>query len=474
MPAPSLDAVVNLCKRRGFIVQSSEIYGGAAAAYDYGPLGVEVKNALKQLWWREMTVAHENIVGLDAAVFMHPKVWEASGHVEAFADPLVECKKCHRRFRADEIGEPSTKNKKHACPQCGAEDSFTERRQFNLMFRTHLGPAEDAQSLVYLRPETAQGIYVDAPYLQAVMRLKLPFGIAQIGKAFRNEITPGPFIFRTVEFEQAEMQYFVKPKEASRWFRFWRDERLRWFHETLGFPKASLRLHAHETQALAHYAKEAADMQYDFPTLGWQECEGIHNRGDYDLARHQEYSGKDLTLFDAETKEKILPWIVETSAGVDRMLLALLCQTYTEETVKEGGAAGRGAGEKRAVLKLPPSLAPVQVAVFPLLSNHDQLVGKARAIASALRTVPGTVSAEHPGAGLRRETVPDTFRVQYDDAGAVGRRYRRQDEIGTPFCVTADHQTLSDDTVTVRNRDTMKQERVALRDLPVWLAQHLV
>lgn len=435
MPATSLDQVANLAKRRGFIVQSSEIYGGAAAAYDYGPLGVELKNALKRLWWEEMTRHHENIVGLDAAIFMHPKVWEASGHVEAFADSLVECTHCHKRFRADEV--------KTSCPSCGKTRSFTEPRQFNLLFTTHLGSTTESGSAVYLRPETAQGIYVDAPYLQQVMRLKLPFGIAQIGKAFRNEVTPGNFTFRTVEFEQAEMQFFVRPKEADRWFRFWRAERERWYREVLQFPADVLRFHPHGKDELAHYAKEAEDIQFKFP-IGWQEIEGIHNRGDWDLRRHQEYSGKDLTIFDEEQKEKVLPWIIETSAGIDRLLLALLVQAYTEETVTEPGAAGRGAGESRTVLKLPAVLAPVQVAVFPLLSNHEGLVAKSRELARVLRA---------------------EFRTQYDASGAIGRRYRRQDEVGTPFCVTVDHQTLEDGTVTVRERDSMAQERVSASEL---------
>lgn len=439
MAASSLDQVANLAKRRGFIVQSSELYGGAAAAYDYGPLGVELKNNLKRLWWEEMTRRHEHIVGLDAAIFMHPKVWEASGHVEAFSDPLVECKKCHKRFRADEVSG--------ACSSCGAKGSFTEPRQFNLMFKTHLGSTEDQGSTVYLRPETAQGIYVDAPYIQEVMRLKLPFGIAQIGKAFRNEVTPGNFTFRTVEFEQAEMQFFVRPEEAERWFDAWREERMRWYREVLGFPENVLRFHPHEKKELAHYAKAAVDIQYEFP-IGWQEIEGVHNRGDWDLGRHQQHSGKDLTVFDEGKKEKVLPWIIETSAGVDRIVLAVLAHAYEEETVTEGGTAGRGAGERRTVLRLPKALAPVQVAVFPLLANHEGLVAKAKEIAAQLRAA---------------------FVVQYDESGAVGRRYRRQDEIGTPFCVTVDHQTLADDTVTIRERDTMKQERAVITDLSATL-----
>lgn len=444
MPAVTLDQVANLAKRRGFIVQSSEIYGGAAAAYDFGPLGVELKNNLKRVWWDAMVRKNDNIVGLDSSIFMHPKVWEASGHVEAFSDLLVECKKCHKRYRADE-------GRKDICPSCGSKKSFTEPRQFNLMFKTHLGPTEDAGSTAYLRPETAQGIYVDAGYLQEVMRLKLPFGIAQIGKAFRNEVTPGNFIFRTVEFEQAEMQFFVRPEDADRWFDHWRDARRQWYAETLGFPAKAVRLHPHEKGELAHYAKAAADVQVEFPGLGFQEIEGVHNRGDWDLSRHQKYSGKDLTIFDEEKKEKVLPWIIETSAGVDRMCLALLCQAYAEEEVAEAGAAGRGKGEKRTVLKLPPALAPIQVAVFPLLSNNDRLVAKARDIAARLR-------------GQNSQ-----FRVAYDAAGAIGRRYRRQDEIGTPFCVTVDHETLERGTVTVRERDSMQQARMPAPDIPSYM-----
>lgn len=439
-------------------MQSSEMYGGAAASYDYGPLGVEIKHALKRLWWREMTQREERIVGLDAAIFMHPRVWEASGHVEAFSDPLMECQQCHKRFRADEVvgSQPPDsaqslpgKRVGTTCPACGEKNSLTEPRQFNLMFRTHLGPIEDAGSTVYLRPETAQGIYVNAPYIQQVMRLKLPFGIAQIGKAFRNEITPGNFTFRTVEFEQAEMQFFIRPTEATRWFEFWQEERLRWYTRVLEFPPSMLRVRPHSEKELAHYAKAAVDIQYKFPD-GWKEIEGVHNRGDWDLRRHQQYSGKDLTIFDEETKEKVLPWIVETSGGVDRVLLALLAQAYTEETVAASGAAGRGEGEQRLVLKLPKALTPVQVAVFPLLSNNENLVTRATTLARGLRA---------------------DFRVQYDDTGAIGRRYRRQDEIGTLFCVTVDHQTLADGTVTVRARDAMTQVRMAEADLAAWLRE---
>lgn len=465
MPAASLDQVVNLAKRRGFIVQSSEIYGGAAAAYDYGPLGVEIKNAVKRLWWEEMTRRHENIIGLDAAIFMHPTVWEASGHVQSFSDELVECRSCHRRYRLDDLqarekddteGKHAKKDSELECPNCRAKGQFTSPRKFNLMFLTHLGPAVDDRSVVYLRPETAQGMYVNALYLQQTMRMKVPFGIAQIGKAFRNEITPGQFTFRTVEFEQAEMQFLVRPSEAERWYMVWRDERMYWYYDILEFPPGSLRIHEHEKTELAHYAQAASDVQFHFP-FGWKEVEGVHNRGDWDLLRHQEYSGKDLSFYDDASKRKFLPWIIETSVGIDRIVLALLCQAYTEEELKPPTSLKlRGAGRRgerteddtRLVLKLPRAVAPIQVAVFPLLSNHEAMVAEARAVTQQLRS---------------------KFRVQYDDGGAIGRRYRRQDEIGTPVCVTIDHQTLDDDTVTVRDRDSMDQERVKISELEKWL-----
>lgn len=458
MAATSLDQIVSLAKRRGFIFQSSEIYGGAAAAYDYGPLGVELKNNLQALWWEEMTRRYDNIVGLDAAIFMHPRVWEASGHVEAFSDPLVECKQCHKRFRADQEPFEGHWNKeelkkaleltdtpsvfreprfeKISCPSCGNKGQFTAPRQFNLMFRTHLGSVEGEGTVVYLRPETAQGIYVDAHLVANAMRLKVPFGIAQVGKAFRNEVTPGNFTFRMVEFGQMELQYFVEKEEANEWFETWKNRRLSWYKK-LGFTDNVLRLRPHGHNELAHYAKAAEDIQYKMP-FGWQEVEGIHNRGDWDLKRHGEYSGKDLSFFDEETKEKFLPWIIETSAGADRIALAVLAHAYTEETV---------AGEKRVVLSLPLSLAPVQIAVLPLLSNNAALTAKAAALATNLRPA---------------------FRLHYDAGGSIGRRYRRQDEIGTPFCITVDHQTLEDDTVTVRQRDAMTQERLPATALPAF------
>jgi glycyl-tRNA synthetase len=445
MAARSLEQIVQLAKRRGFVFQSSDIYGGAAAAYDYGPLGVELKNAIKRLWWDAMT-QEENIVGLDAAIFMHPKVWEASGHIESFTDPLVECKNCHKRFRADHLSEnqesphfakasrgKGIKNQEIACPACGKKGTFTAPRQFNLMFTTQLGAVEGSGSTVYLRPETAQGIYVNAHLVANAMRLAVPFGVAQIGKAFRNEVTPGNFTFRTVEFEQMEMQFFVKPAEADRWFEEWKKRRQAWYGQ-LGLPQDALRLHPHGRDELAHYAKAAVDVQARLP-FGWHEVEGIHNRGDWDLKRHSEYSGKDLSFFDETAKEKFIPWVIETSAGADRLFLALLSNAYEEETVN---------GEQRTVLRLPKMLAPVQVAVFPLLSNNDALVSAARNVAQTLRS---------------------SFRVQFDEGGSIGRRYRRQDEIGTPFCVTVDHQTVEDGTVTIRDRDAMEQTRAPSTEL---------
>jgi len=446
MPAVSLDQIASLAKRRGFIFQSSDIYGGAAASYDYGPLGVELKNNIKKTWWDAMTRGDESIVGLDSSIFMHSKVWEASGHVKSFTDPLVECLNCHRRFRADHLlgedkylGIKDDKEKISSellqvkCPSCGIKGKFTEQKQFNMMFKTQLGVVEDSGSTLYLRPETAQGIYVNAQLIANAMRLKVPFGIAQIGKAFRNEVTPGNFTFRTVEFEQMEMQFFVKPDEASNWFENWKKKRMEWY-ESLGFSSEYLRFYEQKKEELAHYAKAAFDIHYKMP-FGWKEIEGIHNRGDWDLSRHSQYSGKDLSFLDESTKEKFTPWIIETSAGADRLTLAVLCNAYTEEETE---------GEKRVVLKLPLSLVPVQIAIFPLLSNNDQLVDKSREITKSLRS---------------------RFKIQLDESGSIGRRYRRQDEIGTPFCVTVDHQTLEDNTVTVRKRDEMTQERLSINEL---------
>ncbi len=411
-----MDKLVSLCKRRGYIFQSSEIYGGINACYDYGHLGVELKKNIKAMWWREMVQMREEIVGVDSSIIMHPGIWEASGHVEGFTDPLVDCRKCKNRFRADEL-------EGDRCPKCGGE--LTEARLFNLMFKTHMGPVEDQASLIYLRPETAQGIYVNFLNILNSARLKIPCGIAQVGKAFRNEITPGNFTFRTREFEQMEMQYFVKPENDDEWFEYWRDERLKWYHH-LGLNKDKLRLHKHKEDELAHYAKAAYDIQYEFP-FGWKELEGIHNRTDFDLSRHRKHSGKDLSYFDQQTQEKYVPYIVETSAGLDRTLLTCLVDAYEEE-------------EERVVLRLSPRIAPVQVGIFPLV-KRDGMPEVGRKIEEILRP---------------------HFHVFYDEKGAVGRRYRRQDEAGTPFCVTVDSQTLEDNSVTLRYRDSMEQERLGI------------
>ncbi|HCM41046.1 MAG: glycine--tRNA ligase [Bdellovibrionales bacterium GWB1_52_6] len=411
--------LVSLCKRRGFVFPSSEVYGGINACWDYGPLGIELKRNVKERWWRAM-VDREDVEGLDAAILMHPKVWEASGHVAGFVDPLVDCKKCKSRFRADKIDAEAMKSKK--CPECGGE--LTEPRQFNLMFRTFMGPLEDAASVVYLRPETAQGIYVNFLNVQQSTRKKVPFGIAQIGKAFRNEITPGNFIFRTREFEQMEMQFFVKPGTDVEWFERWKQTRIEW-HLANGIRKNKLRFHEHGAGELAHYAKAAFDIEYEFP-FGWQELEGIHNRTDFDLGRHQQFSGKKLEYFDEEHRERYLPYIVETSAGCDRTLLVALADAY------------RFDGE-RVWLALHPHLAPYKVAVYPLMKKPE------------LKEYTETVYAD----------LKKNFRVTTDEAGSIGKRYRRQDEIGTPFGVTIDYDTLSNHTVTVRHRDSMAQERVS-------------
>jgi glycyl-tRNA synthetase len=431
-----MDKLVSLCKRRGFIFQSSEIYGGTGSVWDYGPLGVELKRNIKDRWWSAMVHQRDDIEGLDAAILMHPKVWEASGHVEGFTDPLVECGNCHRRFRAD---IPEVEDGQ--CPVCGTKDAFTEPRMFNLMFRTFIGPVEDAASQVYLRPETAQGIYVNFLNVQSAARQKVPFGIAQIGKAFRNEITPGNFIFRTREFEQAEMQFFVEPDTDEEWFEYWMDARWKW-HVGLGIREEKLRFHQHAGDELAHYAKKAFDIEYEFP-FGWKEFEGIHNRTDFDLSRHQEYSGKRLEYIDTGSGKRFVPYVIETSVGVDRTLLVVLADAYTEEEVK---------GEERVVLRLNPSLAPLKVAVFPLVKK-DGLPEIAEKLHKALRVA----------------AVPSFF----DAAGSIGRRYRRQDEAGTPWCVTVDGQTTEDGTVTIRDRDSLDQVRVSLEGVLPWIKERL-
>jgi glycyl-tRNA synthetase len=431
-----MDKLVSLCKRRGFIFQSSEIYGGTGSVWDYGPLGVELKNNIKASWWKAMVHERDDIEGLDAAILMHPKVWEASGHVEGFTDPLVECKQCRRRFRAD---MPEVEGGQ--CPTCGTREAFGEPRMFNLMFRTFMGPVEDAASQVYLRPETAQGIYVNFLNVQGAARQKVPFGIAQIGKAFRNEITPGNFVFRTREFEQAEMQYFVEPGTDEEWFEYWKEARWKW-HLSLGLREEKLRFHQHTPDELAHYAKKAFDIEYEFP-FGWKEFEGIHNRTDFDLARHQEYSGKRMEYIDAPSNKRFVPYVIETSVGIDRTLLVVLTDAYHEEVVE---------GEERVVLRLSPALAPLKVAVFPLVKKDG---------------LPEMAERLHKE--LRAEAVPSF----YDAAGSIGRRYRRQDEAGTPWCVTVDGQSNEDGTVTIRDRDTLEQIRVPAKGVLPWIRERL-
>ncbi|MBN2601776.1 MAG: glycine--tRNA ligase [Candidatus Marinimicrobia bacterium] len=422
----TMDKIVSLCKRRGYIFQSSEIYGKLNACYDYGPLGVELKKNIKEVWWQAMVYEHDNIVGLDAAILMHPRVWEASGHVEGFHDPLVDCKQCKNRFREDEIAPEKLAIKQ--CPACGTKGSLTDARQFNLMFKTHMGAVEENASVIYLRPETAQGIYVNYKNVMDSSRLKIPFGIAQIGKAFRNEITPGNFIFRTREFEQMEMQFFVKPGADDAYFEEWKQKRID-FYERMGIKKNKLRFHQHGSNELAHYAKAAFDIEYEFP-IGWKELEGVHNRTDFDLSRHQEYSGKDLTYFDDESRERFLPYIIETSAGVDRTLLTCLVDAYEEEELEK---------DTRIVLHLDPKLAPIKAAILPLV-NRDGMPDIAMAIYHDTKKYMNTF---------------------YDQGGSIGRRYRRQDEAGTPYGITVDSQTLEDGTVTVRDRDTLEQIRIS-------------
>ena len=436
-----MDKLVSLAKRRGFVFQSSEIYGGLGSVWDYGPLGVELKRNIKERWWRSMVQEREDIEGLDAAILMHPKVWEASGHVAGFTDPLVDCKQCKNRFRADDPrikGTPGTPEAQ--CPVCGMRGTLTAPRLFNLMFKTFMGPVEEAAAVVYLRPETAQGIYVNYLNVLQASRQKIPFGIAQIGKAFRNEITPGNFIFRTREFEQMEMQFFVKPGTDQEWFDFWKAQRMQWV-QGLGIKPEKLQFHQHGKDELAHYAKDAYDIQYEFP-FGWQEFEGIHNRTDFDLSRHQQASNKKLEYVDTATNERFVPYIIETSAGADRTTLVVMVDAYSEEEVE---------GEKRVVMKFHPALAPLKAAVFPLV-NKDGMPELARRIYD----------------GLRRQ-----FNVFYDDGGSIGRRYRRQDEAGTPYGITIDGKSTEDQTVTVRDRDTLLQDRVGVDVLVEYLKKKI-
>ena len=428
-----MDTLVSLCKRKGFVFQSSEIYGGLNGVYDYGPLGSLLKNNIRDFWWNEMTRGDDNIVGLDASILMHKKVWEASGHVSNFTDPLVDCKVCKSRFRADQIDLNA------ACPTCGNKGTFTDVRKFNLMFKTNIGStaADDDSSVIYLRPETAQGIYVNFKNVVDSMHEKLPFGIAQVGKSFRNEITTKNFIFRSCEFEQMEMQWFCKPGSDEEWFDYWRRKRISYYSK-MGIREDHLRWHQHGPDELAFYAKDAYDIQYKFP-MDWQELEGVHNRTNYDLTQHTKFSGKDLQYFDQETGERFIPYIIETSAGLTRNLLMVLSDAYDEEDID---------GDKRVVLRFHPCIAPIKVAVLPLVKK-DGIADKAKLIEKDLRS---------------------SFKTDYDQNVAIGRRYRRQDEIGTPYCITVDYDTMKDDTVTVRLRDSMKQERIAISEIRSYIS----
>jgi glycyl-tRNA synthetase len=419
----TMDKIVSLCKRRGFIFPSSEIYGGLESCWDYGPLGVELKRNVKDAWWWAVVQGRDDVVGIDASIMMHPQVWVASGHVEGFSDPLVDCKGCRMRWRATDLNSGN-------CPSCGGE--LTEPRMFNLMFKTFMGPVEDSASVIYLRPETAQGIFVNFDNVMSTSRKRLPLGIAQIGKSFRNEITTGNFIFRTREFEQMELEYFVKPGTDEEWFNYWVNERFNWF-VNLGIKKENLRIRQHSKNELAHYAKSCSDIEYLFP-MGWSEIEGIANRGDFDLVQHAKHSGKNLTYFDEETGERYTPYVIEPSSGVDRTVLTVIIDAYDEETVRN---------ETRTILHIKPELAPIKVAVLPL-SRNEKLVPLAKEVYNEVR---------------------GHFMTQYDDSQSIGRRYRRQDETGTPYCVTIDFQSLEDNQVTIRERDSMTQIRIPIKEL---------
>ncbi len=434
-----MDEIVSLAKRRGFAFQSSEIYGGLRSSWDYGPLGVELKNNIKQSWWRTMVQHRDDVVGLDAAVIMSPKVWEASGHLEVFADPLVECLSCHQRFREDHLPEP------RVCPNCGGK-GFTDPRNFNLMFKTHMGPVPDDDNAVYLRPETAQGMFADFALVQTTSRKKIPFGIAQIGKSFRNEITPGNFVFRMREFEQMELEFFVEPGTDEDWHQSWIDMRMQWYLD-LGLKAEHLRVREHEPDELSHYAKRTVDIEFAFPWTDWAELEGVANRTDYDLKAHEAASGQDLSYFDQEKEIRYHPFVIEPAVSVDRALLAFLIDAYTVDEAR----TAKGTIEKRTVLRLHKDLAPVKVAVLPL-SRNERLTPEAKRVHGLIR---------------------QRWISQFDDAGAIGRRYRRQDEIGTPYCVTVDFDSLDDQAVTVRERDSMAQERVAIAEVTDYLGERL-
>jgi glycyl-tRNA synthetase len=448
MPADRIDAVVSLAKRRGFVFPSSEIYGGTRSAWDYGPLGVELKENIRRQWWKAMVQQRDDIVGLDSAVILARDVWAASGHLEAFVDPLTECQSCHKRFRADHLEEAYEAKHGHPpasladvnCPNCGNKGTFTPPKMFNGLMKTYLGPVESDEGLHYLRPETAQGIFVNYTNVATAARKKPPFGIAQVGKSFRNEITPGNFIFRTLEFEQMEMEFFVPPDEAQQWHEHWLKERLDWYVR-LGIRPDHLKLRPHDADELSHYSSATSDVEYLYP-IGWSELEGIANRGDFDLTQHALHSGEKLEYFDTASGERYVPHVIEPAAGVGRTVLAVLCDAYDEEEV---------AGEQRTVLKLHPRLAPIKVAVLPLVRKD----GQPELAHETFELLRGQMQAE------------------YDEGGSIGKRYRRQDEIGTPFCVTIDHQSLEDRTVTVRDRDSLEQERVAVDELPAVLGARL-
>jgi glycyl-tRNA synthetase len=460
MTASSVDTIVSLAKRRGFVFASGEIYGGTRSAWDYGPLGVELKENIKRQWWKATVQGRDDVVGLDSSVILPRAVWEASGHVAEFVDPLVECQSCHRRFRADHLQETHAEKKgisdpdtvdlaTIACSNCGAKDSWTEPRMFNGLLKTFLGPVESEEGMTYLRPETAQGIFVNFKHVMTSARRKPPFGIGQIGKSFRNEITPGNFIFRTREFEQMEMEFFVEPGTDEQWHETWLQARLDWYTD-LGIDPANLRFYEHPAEKLSHYSKRTVDIEYRFNFAGseWGELEGVANRTDFDLTTHSKHSGEDLSFFDQEKNERWTPYVIEPAAGVNRSMMAFLIDAYTEDEAPNA----KGGVDKRIVLRLDPRLAPVKVAVLPLSRNAD-LTPKARDLAAALRR---------------------NYNCDFDDAGAIGRRYRRQDEVGTPFCVTVDFGTLDDQAVTVRERDSMSQERVGLDQIQAYLSARLV